>query len=31
MADSTGIDLNDPPAMSLPEVLSSYSAEAALA
>jgi hypothetical protein len=31
MADSTGIDLNDPPAMTLPEVLSSYSAEAALA
>jgi hypothetical protein len=31
MADCTGVDLNDPPAMSLPELLSSYSAEEALA
>jgi hypothetical protein len=31
MAGCTGIDLNDPPAMTLPEVLSSYSAESALA
>jgi hypothetical protein len=31
MADCTGVDLNDPPAMTLPELLSSYSAEEALA
>jgi len=31
MADCTGIDLNDPPAMTLPELLSSYSAQEALA
>jgi hypothetical protein len=30
MADCTGVDLNDPPAMSLPELLSSYRAEEAL-
>ncbi len=27
LADSTGVDLNTPPEMSLPELLSSYSAE----
>jgi hypothetical protein len=27
LADSTGIDLNTPPEMSLPELLSSYSAD----
>jgi len=27
LADSTGVDLNDPPEMTLPELLSSYSAE----
>jgi hypothetical protein len=27
MADCTGIDLNDPPAMTLPELLSHYSAQ----
>jgi hypothetical protein len=26
LADATGVDLNDPPTMSLPELLSSYSA-----
>src|SRR4051794_12031748 len=26
LADSTGVDLNDPPEMALPELLSSYSA-----
>jgi len=26
LADATGVDLNDPPEMSLPELLSSYSA-----
>jgi hypothetical protein len=31
MADGTGVDLNDPPAMTLPELLSSYSVEEALA
>jgi hypothetical protein len=31
MADCTGIDLNDPPAMTLPDMLSSYSAATALA
>jgi hypothetical protein len=31
MADCTGVDLNDPPAMTLPELLSSYSAQEALA
>jgi hypothetical protein len=31
LADSTGVDLNDPPEMSLPELLSSYSAELAIA
>jgi hypothetical protein len=31
LAECTGVDLNDPPAMSLPELLSSYSAEQALA
>ena len=29
MADCTGVDLNDPPAMTLPELLSSYSAQEA--
>jgi hypothetical protein len=29
LADSTGVDLNTPPEMSLPELLSSYSAAAA--
>ncbi len=28
LADVTGVDLNNPPEMSLPELLSSYSAEA---
>jgi hypothetical protein len=27
MADCTGVDLNNPPAMTLPELLSSYSAD----
>src|SRR5919108_4989683 len=27
LADATGVDLNDPPEMTLPELLSSYSAE----
>src|SRR3954452_10229011 len=31
LEDSTGVDLNHPPAMALPEVLSSYSAEPAIA
>ena len=31
MADCTGVDLNNPPAMTLPEVLSHYSAEEAYA
>ena len=31
MADCTGVDLNDPPAMTLPELLSSYNAQEALA
>jgi hypothetical protein len=31
LADATGVDLNDPPEMSLPELLSSYSAERAVA
>jgi hypothetical protein len=31
LADSTGVDLNDPPAMTLPELLSSYSAEITVA
>jgi len=31
LLDVTGIDLNDPPEMTLPEVLSSYSAEAPVA
>jgi hypothetical protein len=31
LADSTGIDLNHPPEMTLPELLSSYSAEIAVA
>ena len=31
MADCTGVDLNNPPAMTLPELLSSYSAQEALA
>ena len=31
MADCTGVDLNDPPAMTLPELLSSYSAQEAFA
>ena len=31
MADCTGVDLNDPPAMTLPEVLSHYSAQEAYA
>jgi hypothetical protein len=30
LADSTGVDLNDPPEMALPELLSSYEAEAAV-
>ena len=31
LADATGVDLNDPPEMTLPELLSSYSAEPAVA
>ena len=31
LADCTGVDLNDPPEMTLPELLSSYSAEKAVA
>jgi hypothetical protein len=31
LEDATGVDLNNPPAMALPEVLSSYSAEQAIA
>jgi hypothetical protein len=31
MADCTGVDLNNPPAMTLPELVSSYSAQEALA
>jgi hypothetical protein len=31
LADATGVDLNDPPEMTLPELLSSYSAVPALA
>ena len=31
LADSTGIDLNNPPEMTLPELLSSYSSEIAVA
>jgi len=31
LADSTGVDLNDPPPMELPELLSSYEAAIALA
>jgi hypothetical protein len=31
MADCTGIDLNNPPAMTLPELLSHYSAQEAYA
>jgi hypothetical protein len=31
LADSTGIDLNHPPEMTLPQLLSSYSAEVAVA
>jgi hypothetical protein len=31
LADATGVDLNVPPEMSLPELLSSYSAEQAVA
>jgi hypothetical protein len=27
LADATGVDLNDPPEMSLPELLSSYSSD----
>jgi len=30
LADSTGIDLNNPPEMTLPQLLSSYSAEIAV-
>jgi Family of unknown function (DUF6176) len=30
LADSTGIDLNNPPEMTLPELLSSYSVEIAV-
>jgi hypothetical protein len=29
LAEATGVDLNHPPEMTLPELLSSYSAEAA--
>lgn len=29
LADSTGVDLNNPPEMTLPELLSSYEAEGA--
>ena len=31
LADSTGIDLNSPPEMTLPELLSSYSSELSVA
>jgi hypothetical protein len=31
LADATGVDLNDPPEMSLPELLSTYSLEHAKA
>jgi hypothetical protein len=31
LAEATGVDLNDPPEMTLPELLSSYSAEGAVA
>jgi len=31
LADSTGVDLNNPPEMTLPELLSSYKSELALA
>ena len=31
LADSTGVDLNNPPEMSLPELLSSYSTEVEVA
>jgi Family of unknown function (DUF6176) len=31
LADATGVDLNNPPEMTLPELLSSYSAERAVA
>jgi Family of unknown function (DUF6176) len=31
LADSTGVDLNDPPEMTLPELLSSYAGEAVTA
>src|SRR3954464_14369840 len=31
LADATGVDLNDPPEMTLPELLSSYTAEPAAA
>jgi hypothetical protein len=31
LADATGVDLNHPPEMALPELLSSYSAEPAVA
>jgi hypothetical protein len=31
LADATGVDLNNPPEMTLPELLSSYSAEPAVA
>jgi hypothetical protein len=31
LAEATGVDLNNPPEMALPELLSSYSAEGAVA
>jgi hypothetical protein len=31
LADCTGVDLNNPPEMTLPELLSSYNAEQAVA
>ena len=31
LAEATGVDLNNPPEMTLPELLSSYSAEGAVA
>jgi hypothetical protein len=31
LAEATGVDLNEPPEMTLPELLSSYSAEGAVA
>ena len=31
LADSTGVDLNNPPEMTLPELLSSYSSEISVA